>query len=283
MYKATGDAAHYLPRTGSHSTKGARNGRVDVLPPEAQDAELVYLDCVEQVTSLVAEQAALEKECGKLNVLLSHKLPYHEFQDAQRRRDAAGSRQAKIQELLRDAKEIGRAAGAESYAATFMQVAKMRLSPEAKRIVFDETDALLGHQFCQGLKMTDAQRHTSDYRKARMKAKGLARKHRLSNDRLLVRMQSDKDFEPSRSSPFSRPSIDEGRVAELTEVMKEVRQVSLDEQIDYVQKQLSRCESIRNHLAQKGRPVERSQGLWRALIVNRAIVGVLRSLTNIGK
>lgn len=36
MYKATTEATHFLPRTGSHSTKGARNGRVDVLPPNAK-------------------------------------------------------------------------------------------------------------------------------------------------------------------------------------------------------------------------------------------------------
>ena len=38
MYKRTGESAHYLPRRGSYSTVPHRNGRVDVLPPEMQQA-----------------------------------------------------------------------------------------------------------------------------------------------------------------------------------------------------------------------------------------------------
>lgn len=36
MYSKTAKSAHYLPRTGSYSTVPFRNGRVDVLPPNAQ-------------------------------------------------------------------------------------------------------------------------------------------------------------------------------------------------------------------------------------------------------
>lgn len=38
MFKKTWDGQHFLAIAGSHSTKGARNGRVDVLPPSAHDA-----------------------------------------------------------------------------------------------------------------------------------------------------------------------------------------------------------------------------------------------------
>lgn len=38
IYKQTSEATHFLPRKASHSTKGSRNGRVDVLPPGAEEA-----------------------------------------------------------------------------------------------------------------------------------------------------------------------------------------------------------------------------------------------------
>ena len=37
MYSKTAKSTHYLPRTGSYSTVPKRNGRVDVLPPEAEE------------------------------------------------------------------------------------------------------------------------------------------------------------------------------------------------------------------------------------------------------
>lgn len=39
MSKATQHGAHFLSRTGSYSTHGRANGRVDVLPPHAQEPE----------------------------------------------------------------------------------------------------------------------------------------------------------------------------------------------------------------------------------------------------
>lgn len=36
MFKRTWNQPHFLKRAASHSTKGARTGRVDVLPPEAR-------------------------------------------------------------------------------------------------------------------------------------------------------------------------------------------------------------------------------------------------------
>lgn len=38
MFKRTWNSPHFLARTASHSTKGKRNGRVDVLPKDATEA-----------------------------------------------------------------------------------------------------------------------------------------------------------------------------------------------------------------------------------------------------
>jgi len=45
MYKRTVSSAHFIARTGSHSTKGHRNGRVDVLPPNAIVPDYTQIEC----------------------------------------------------------------------------------------------------------------------------------------------------------------------------------------------------------------------------------------------
>lgn len=63
MYKKTGTSTHYLPRKGSYSTHPKRNGRVDVLPPEASEA---LYDCARQIADAHARIDQLRQEREKL-------------------------------------------------------------------------------------------------------------------------------------------------------------------------------------------------------------------------
>lgn len=67
MYKATTEATHFLPRTGSHSTKGSRTGRVDVLPPEAKSP--IYDDLQSRRTILIEKVKAAQRELTDAKVM----------------------------------------------------------------------------------------------------------------------------------------------------------------------------------------------------------------------
>ena len=66
MYKQTSNSSHFLPRKGSYSTHPQRNGRVDVLPPNAgmqiYDVATQINDAQERIKILKAEREALLNE-----------------------------------------------------------------------------------------------------------------------------------------------------------------------------------------------------------------------------
>jgi hypothetical protein len=55
MYATTAKSSHFRPRTGSYSTHGRANGRVDVLPPGAVEA--IYGDVQQRRLDLIAKVA----------------------------------------------------------------------------------------------------------------------------------------------------------------------------------------------------------------------------------
>jgi len=59
MYKQVGNSQHFIARTGSHTTKGSRSGRVTVLPPEARPHEQAHLELREQLRVLDEERNKL--------------------------------------------------------------------------------------------------------------------------------------------------------------------------------------------------------------------------------
>ena len=64
MFKATTNNAHWLPRTGSFSTHGQRNGRVDVLPPSAKT--LVYADIEERRNELIRKLHSVKQQMEEM-------------------------------------------------------------------------------------------------------------------------------------------------------------------------------------------------------------------------
>lgn len=59
VYRKTAKASHYLPRTGSYSTVPHRNGRVDVLPP---DAGMPLYDAATQLAEAINRLEQIHKE-----------------------------------------------------------------------------------------------------------------------------------------------------------------------------------------------------------------------------
>lgn len=99
MYEKTAKSAHYLPRKGSYSTVPHRNGRVDILPPDAQlplySIAVQISDGEEQVGALRERKKACEAELhalGRIDLL----------------RDKVGSRGSEKPNIQRLRNEISR-------------------------------------------------------------------------------------------------------------------------------------------------------------------------------
>lgn len=73
MFKRTWNQPHFLKRAASHSTKGSRSGRVDVLPPGAKmhlyDIAHQIADGNDRIEMLTAERVELNAEFHKLSRL----------------------------------------------------------------------------------------------------------------------------------------------------------------------------------------------------------------------
>lgn len=79
MYKKTSESTHYLPRRGSYSTVPHRNGRVDVLPPEAgmplYDTATQLVDANNRLEQLRKEQEDIQRQIyslGRIDKLRSN-------------------------------------------------------------------------------------------------------------------------------------------------------------------------------------------------------------------
>jgi phage I-like protein len=73
VFKRTWNQPHFLKRTASHSTKGSRSGRVDVLPPSAQmhlyDIAHQIADGNDRIERMAEERADLDAQFHKLSRL----------------------------------------------------------------------------------------------------------------------------------------------------------------------------------------------------------------------
>jgi hypothetical protein len=69
MYKATYDSLHFLKKAASHSTKGTRSGRVDILPPEAQPTKETYLSARDQLDILKARDEFLREQIQSIKII----------------------------------------------------------------------------------------------------------------------------------------------------------------------------------------------------------------------
>lgn len=67
MYKKTAASHHFIPRLGSYSTRPHRNGRVDVLPPQAVES---LWDVADQIAMLEARLASLQEQRCDLQLAL---------------------------------------------------------------------------------------------------------------------------------------------------------------------------------------------------------------------
>ena len=275
MYGKTSKTAHYLPRTGSYSTVPHRNGRVDVLPPEARDAELTYLECKEQIDTLIAEQLKCEARAKDLRKQLEISQPKELFHRLSKAQQDVGKRLQSLQANMREVRQLGRAACDHAFAVVYFHVAKMRLSPELQKTIFGEAQSLLGHGWREGVGFSN-QENRSDEAKARDHQLENARRRTRKAEAFIARVQTDPGFVPDGRRPMS-VNVNEAHVADLVARRSAATLMSLEDQIEFARRQMNRLEQKRNEIV-------RNRGeLWpdfkRDLIAARAVLNTLTAMT----
>ena len=166
MYKATTEAAHYLTRAASHSTKGFRNGRVEVLPPSAKAP--IYDDLTSRRAKLLAMLEDSTQQLKKIQLERDSLMPAYErhsnenkkmlnarglrtkkppiLEDFERR---AGKVKSEYLRLVHEVKEVNKALGysnseeraqrrQEEFAVVFRKVARQLLDSDTFEKLTDE-------------------------------------------------------------------------------------------------------------------------------------------------
>jgi hypothetical protein len=244
---------------------------VEILPPEARDAEIAYQNCTEQLETLTAEHQAKTARVKELNELLKHKHQYAEFQRLSA--EKATLRIQDIQEAIRKARLLGRAACDEAYAATFYHVAKMIVKSEVLLPVLRETERLLGHGWREGV--GNAYSDTSDGYKARASVRETLRRRRRGAEATAERLKSDDSFQPD-GRQHKGVMITETAVADLAARRAAAETVGIAEQARWAAGQIGRLESLRGQFEARRQVLPRQMLL--DLLAARAAAKTLREL-----
>lgn len=131
MFKSTADAMAFTHRVASHSTKPRPSGRVETLPPNAKDKELLYESYKAQFNNIKTNISRIDAELGTASCDRKYHL------QAQRRQQMA--------ELGRVA-SFARKIGEEAYTTVFYYLAYQRLPKELMAELDIETRCIMGRQ-----------------------------------------------------------------------------------------------------------------------------------------
>jgi len=139
MYRKTAKSTHYLPRKGSYSTVPHRNGRVDVLPPEAEEPLYDVANQIEdgrsRIEILTEQKQSLTEELRLLDGV--HGLQLRHSRDIGESRKAIRLRAdiSAINETLKNTrKHIGQlvaltgSSKQTTFESAFVQIAKVELA-----------------------------------------------------------------------------------------------------------------------------------------------------------
>lgn len=144
MFKSTSERASFKERVASHSTKGFANGRVDVLPPQARELEVVYSGLVEQYKVADQQVALAEKELKRVDDALRLTMPRPLYEKFISERVALIRKVSVLRTELGTLRNVVRAAGEKAYTECFYYLAERRLAKELFRSVDEEVMCIMG-------------------------------------------------------------------------------------------------------------------------------------------
>lgn len=161
MYKKTYTSQHFIPRTASFSTHPKRNGRVDVLPPDA--AEALY-DAAQQIEDgerrlqflKVERESAVEKSSlarGVQRLQSKHGNDPQKSSSLDSRLRAIDEEVATVRKHISALRALLRGGGVNTFDEAFVRVARAELAQD----VF-ETISAKAHRVLAAAKSTKVAR-----------------------------------------------------------------------------------------------------------------------------
>lgn len=142
MYKKTSQAETFRGRVASDSTKPLATGVVNVLPPEAQPWEAIFLGLREQIEGTIARIHTVREQLEKVNWKLRETLPRREFEHLVRTRAQLCQKQEHYGTLLKELRGLAYKAADNSFAYCFKVSAQKMLTHEMFTAVLTDAQAL---------------------------------------------------------------------------------------------------------------------------------------------
>jgi hypothetical protein len=143
-YKNVSENLNHVGRVASAATREHANGRIDLIPRDAQQPEEYYNTIRDQYFEMSAAFQKNQTRLTELRATLRQRLPRSEFERANAEYNNLAARQTKMQGELVDLRRTVHAAGANSYGIVFSEVAKRLLDFETFTKIRRETDTLIG-------------------------------------------------------------------------------------------------------------------------------------------
>lgn len=175
MYKGSNERQSFVGRTGSHATKPHGTGRIDHVPPWAEEPEAYYNDVRDRYRSLADQLRKAQDQLTEINFRLRTSLPYREYQHLREQRDRIAALHSALQNEASNYRALARAAGEKSWAIVFVAVAKKILSRETFVDLCNETTGVLGRR---DFEIARGDAEMSPEQKARSRAKEARQKRR---------------------------------------------------------------------------------------------------------
>jgi hypothetical protein len=178
MFKKSSDQLHFIERTGSHSTKASRTGRIDDIPPWAAEPEEYYNSIRDRWHLLHEQLMDAQEKLTAINEKLRLTLPFKEFEHLTQHKERLAQRARILQEQQSDYRAMARAAASHSWATVFIYVARKLLPLEDFKALEQEVMGLLNREEFGGIAKGNSE--FSDEKRANQQASSQRRKRRVN-------------------------------------------------------------------------------------------------------
>lgn len=149
-YKSTERAAAFLGRTASSSTKPFATGRVEVLPPHARPEEQTFRTLMEQEQAAARQHEIVMAQIQRIAARLGDPLAPRQRRALLVEKEALEEQASHIASTMEDLRGRAKAAGADSWLATFYAAASAMLSQEVFEKLRDATKEIMGRDISEG-------------------------------------------------------------------------------------------------------------------------------------
>lgn len=199
MFKGASDKSTYLDRTASHSTKEWASGRIDAVPPFAQEAEDYYRSLRNQYDRVLDQLFKANEAVHNLKVRLRQTLPHEEYKRCQTRYDDLIATKLALEASLTNLRPMVRAAAQNAWGIVYWHVAQRILDVDTRIKIEEQVREFLQREPTDGIKrgsaeLSENKRHSHTVRKNRKTRLNNLRMGRGGNLNVLVYSDENSDI-----------------------------------------------------------------------------------------